>query len=208
VTAARQIAQAARFVSMADIEKGLQHIARKPLRPDTSLSTGTTANAGSTDTQKKQLQPLSYRMDQASLAQQDARIDTSKSLKLRNGTVRPLTPGGRWRDHSTTTTKTHPNTIPQALEGAALMSTSRITERATNDGMHAETTDRGGTGVLPTAAVLTQGGHVPGWLRYTTMMMRTMPLDQVRSTVVNSSSSWIHPHLQQLHLAVAQMLIQ
>lgn len=187
VTAARQAAQAARFVSMADIEKGLQHIARKPFRPDPFPSAAATPNATTTDAQKKQLQPRSSHTDNPlTQPQQGCRIDTASSSKLRTGRVRPLTSGGGWRDH--TTTKMQPNTVPQALEGAALMSTSWTSERVISDGGYAESVERRGTGVPPppTAAVLTQGGHVPGWLRYTTMMMRTMPLDQVRLTVAKS----------------------
>jgi hypothetical protein len=103
-------------------------------------------------------------------------------MKVKTEKGRPLTPGGGWRDDST---QMQPNTVPPTLEGAALVSSSWAADHSSG---HATRGGRGGTRLSPppTAAVLTQGGHVPGWLRYTTMMMRTMPLDQVRAVICKS----------------------
>lgn len=118
--------------------------------------------------------------------------------KIRIEKGRPLTASGGWRDDSTKIATTPRLRLAGApdLQGAALVSTSvaAIRDTALLSGTLTGTGTFGSatTGSLktasdidalsppPTAAVLTQGGHVPGWLRYTTMMMRTRPLEQVR----------------------------
>ena len=184
VMAARQAAQAARIVTMADIEHGLEHIARNPILADLSHSGNTSADKSTKQRQPAASQmprPRSSRVEYRSVQPQwgvSASASTGKKLRTEKG--RPLIPGGGWRDDST---KLQPNTVPPTLEGAALVSTSLGTEQGAHDGGYAGNAGRTGTrpSPVPTAAVLTQGGHVPGWLRYTTMMMRTMPLDQVQN---------------------------
>jgi hypothetical protein len=203
VMAAREAAQAAQIVSMADIERGLQHITR-PVPPAPALASAPAAAAadeGQTpQQQQQQQQPAATTQPQQ---QQSSRTkersphpkwgvgsggsgsDGKQQQQLRTAKGRPLTPGGGWRDDST---KIQSNVaVPPTLAGAALVSESAVTNQETQStggrGFARMQRAGGATGNAlprpPSAAVLTQGGHVPGWLRYTTMLMRTMPLEQV-----------------------------
>ena len=182
--AARQVAQAAEVVSMADIEHGLQHIARQPVvsRPPPFAVATSSETAGDEPTAQQQSvatcmpQPRSAAVTQQKPSVQPQWGVTRSAygdsrVKVRTQKGRPLTPGGGWRDDST---KIQPNSVPPTIEGAALVASS---SRAADHSIGYATGGwRAGTRLSPppTAAVLTQGGHVPGWLRYTTMMMRTM----------------------------------
>ena len=188
VMAARQAAQAAQVISMAAIEHGLQNIARKPVSLGCSPPPSSPAaiiSPTATAPTMRQHSARSSGMHTRSVLPQPATsrgTDTGRSVKLRTEKGRPLTPGGGWRDQST---KMQPTAVPPTLSGAALVSTSWATHQGARSNGRAGTGHRGGIGLSPppTTAVLTQGGHAPGWLRYTTMMMRNMPLDQVRTAI-------------------------
>ena len=161
VKAARQAAEASQGVSVADIDKALHKLQRmdavRPSHPSAAS-----------------VLPSEHSLEGApwSSGGQSTRVQRGRPLSaaFRANVTRPESQGGE--DHD-------------AFSGAAALPAvdAHPAEAMSFAPSEVRTSTPGGTAVLASNAVLAKEGNIPGWLRYTTMMLRTMPLSQVMDSL-------------------------
>ena len=160
VKAARQAAEASQGVSVADIDKALHKLQRMDaVRPAHS-------SAGSVLPSEHSLEGAPWSSGQSTRIQRGRPL----SAAFRANVTRPESQGGE---------------DPDAFSGAAVLPAvdAHPAEAMSFAPSEVRTSTPGGTAVPASNAVLAKEGNIPGWLRYTTMMLRTMPLSQVMDSL-------------------------